>query len=558
MEQTTESEDSRPANQPPATKLSTVETQFPIERRLELCAECLNATIAVANKWVSLAATAKGISSNSAARAEDILSGPTVVARQLQLSMQTLRRIARGEIPELPGRTTRLPNGQLAVRVFPTNGLFDSLTFMGLRASVRLQTDADEDNLHGSLVDVIRQEKSVGISAVLGAGNVSSIPATDSLNRILFEGRKVALKLNPVNQYLAPVFQEAFAPLINAGMLEIITGGAKIGHRLIHNPHVSDVHITGSQQTHDAIVWGTDGQQDERRKQNAPILKKRVTSELGNVTPWIIVPGNYSTRQLHSQAQHIASSITNNASFNCLATKVIVTWEGWNQRTVFLQLLQHYLDQTPARSAYYPGAIERFQRFSGESIVLGDNNELPWKLLVNQRIEERPELFTEESFVCVCSETQLAAKSAKEFLLEAVEFCNHRMSGTLCSSITLPKGFKKRHFDVFEDAVSRLRYGSVCINQWSGLAYGLISPPWGAYPGSTIGDVQSGIGSVHNTYLLDRCEKTVLEGPLINFPCPVWFSGHRNAVNVANRLLQLYHHPSLLKLPRLFLAALNG
>ena len=554
----TDSKKTRHDNQPAATSLSPIDEPLSIQRRIQLCAECLNATIAVAPEWTALAIRAKGLPTDSPAQAEDILSGPTVVARQLQLSMQTLRRISDEQNPLLPGKTTRLSNGQLSVPVFPTAGFYDSLTFMGLQASVRLDASANEKNLHGTLADEIRRETTSGISAVLGAGDVSSIPATDSLNRILFEGRRVALKLNPVNDYLAPVFQKAFAPLINAGLMQILTGGADVGHLLICSPDVADVHITGSGQTHDAIVWGTDDLANERRQNNKPLLDKPVTSELGNVTPWIIVPGNYSERQLHSQAQHLTASITNNASFNCLATKVILTWERWPQRKRFLELLEFYLAQTPIRPAYYPGAAERFRRFSGKQISPNDNNELPWTLLQDQRIEERSELFTEESFVCVCAETQLPAKSPAEFLTHAVEFCNERMTGTLCASITVPVGFRKRYDNVIEDAISRLRYGSVCINQWSGLAYGLISPPWGAYPGATLSNIQSGIGAVHNTYLLDRFEKTVLHGPLINFPRPVWFSGHQNAVNVANRLLQLYHRPSFLKIPRLFLAALNG
>ena len=135
---------------------------------------------------------------------------------------------------------------------------------------------------------------------------------------------------------------------------------------------------------------------------------------------------------------------------------------------------------------------------------------------------------------------------------------NDRVNGTLCASVTIPQGFRHQHAKSFERCLEKLRYGSVCVNQWSGLAYGLTSPPWGAYPGATLKDVHSGIGNVHNTYLLDRVEKTVLEGPLVNFPKPVWFPSHRNAVSVASRLLRLYHRPSMFHLPGLFAAAITG
>ncbi|MEZ6121759.1 MAG: aldehyde dehydrogenase family protein [Planctomycetaceae bacterium] len=540
-------------------RLSTLAPQrLALDHRIQLCRECLARVCTLSDEWASAAVAGKGLPADSPLRSEDLLSGPAVVARQLQLMMQTFRRLRHSETIRFPGRLKTLPGGQLAVPVFPTTGFFDRLTFMGLRAHVRLQPDTPADGLHGDLLNRVLGGQVSGITVVLGAGNVSSIPATDSLDRILFGGRQVLLKMNPVNDYLTPIFQRAFEPLIRAGLLDIINGDGEAGVAAIHHPAVTDVHITGSAATHEQIVWGSPDERDERRRQNSPLLTKPVTSELGNVTPWIIVPGRYSDRQLTSQALHIAASITNNASFNCLATKVIVTWSRWEQRQTFLQLLQQILRECPARPAYYPGATERYRRYTGIDAGSGTDVVLPWTVLENQSPDERPDLFAEESFVCVCAETQLNAESPESFLLAAADFVNDRLSGTLCASVTVPDPFRTQKSAALEDCIRRLRYGSVCVNQWSGLAYGLTSPPWGAYPGATIGDPQSGIGNVHNTYLLGPVEKTVLDGPLINFPKPVWFPTHCNAVSVARGLVDLYHHPSAFRLPGLFAAALRG
>jgi hypothetical protein len=540
-------------------ELTTGTARCSIERRIQLCEQCLENVAESATEWSELAAVGKGLSKDSVWRAEDLLSGPSVVARQLQLTRQTLQAIQTQGRPSLPARPVRLANEQLAVPVFPATGLFDSLTFMGIHANVRMQPGVTVKDLHGQLPQIAENDDLSKITAVLGAGNVSSIPVTDSLNRIMFEGSRVFLKLNPVNEYLSPVFDRAFAPLIEAGLLRIVKGGAEVGEAMIAHPSVHAVHITGATTTHDAIVWGRDPAEQQRRRQaNEPLLKKQVTSELGNVTPWIIVPGEYSMRQLQSQAQHIAASITNNASFNCLATKMIITWKRWPQRDTFLQLVQHHLAQTPMRPAYYPGAVQRFQRFSGTEIQPDEFGCLPWTLLLNQRIQDRPELFTEESFVCVCAETSLDCDTPVGFLSKATEFVNHQMTGTLCATVTVPTAFRQQHQNVFRECLSKLRYGSVCVNQWSGIAYGLTSPPWGAYPGATLQNIQSGLGNVHNTFLLDQIEKTVLEGPLVNFPKPVWFPSHRNSVQVATRLVQLYHRPNLINLTRLFASAIMG
>ena len=208
-----------------------------------------------------------------------------------------------------------------------------------------------------------------------------------------------------------------------------------------------------------------------------------------------------------------------------------------------MALINKALGQTPKRPSYYPGAPERYVRFSGQDYQPDDSGALPWCLLEAQSFDERPELFRQESFVCVCAETALNAATPDSFLAAATEFVNDQMTGTLCASVSFPKDFRRQYSQSVDDCLDKLRYGSVCVNQWSGLAYGFTSPPWGAYPGATLSNVQSGIGSVHNTYLLDQFEKTVLEGPLVNFPKPVWFPDHRNAVRLADRLAQLYHDP---------------
>ena len=530
-----------------------------IDERVRLCRQSLDGLAQVIDEWIQAGAQVKQCPNDVSVLAEELLSGPTVIARQLQLTMQTLRTIESGPNPRLPGTVRRLKNWQLAVPVFPTSGFFDRLTFSGLHGIVRMQMGVAENEIHGRKVSIARDGSLSGITAVLGAGNVSSIPVTDCLNKIMLEGRQVVLKVSPVNQHLGELIATAFAPILQAGLLRIIQGGAEVGHELIHHPGIEDVHVTGSVATHDSLVWGTNPEERLQRKQsNDPFLKKPVTSELGNVTPWIIFPGRYSERELDSQAQHLVASITNNASFNCLTTRLIITWDRWEQRSSFLELIDRYLAATPRRPAWYPGAAERYRRFAANGIEPDDTNRLPWTLLKNQSIDDRPELFQQESFACVCAETSLDGKSPGEFLGLATDFLNDRVFGSLCASVSFPSQSRREHSADEDRCLEKLRYGTVCVNQWSGLAYGLISPPWGAYPGATLDCLDSGIGNVHNTYLLDKYEKTVLYGPLINFPKPVWFAGHRTALEVAKRLFALYYQTSIVRLPALFSAALRG
>ena len=138
----------------------------------------------------------------------------------------------------------------------------------------------------------------------------------------------------------------------------------------------------------------------------------------------------------------MATSITNNCSFNCIATKVIVTSANWPDRDRFLDKVGRILGRIAPRKAYYPGAADRFQRFTGQAAPAGVDS-LPWTFLRNVSPEESPQFFNEESFVCVSVETRLDADSDTAFLGQAVQFANERLWGTLAASITLPSDFRK-------------------------------------------------------------------------------------------------------------------
>lgn len=526
---------------------------FSVGQRIQLTEQCLLSLSAAAKEWVELSCQAKRIPEASGARAEEVLAGPVSVARFLQVLLISLKAIARSDNPRLPGSPELSTEEQWCVPVFPTRGIYDALVFAGLNAEAWLKPGVESASLFDFSHLQTDGSESMPLTLVLGAGNVSAIPATDVLTKILQDGERVLLKMNPVNAYLKPVFEQAFQPLIAAGLLRIVNGDAAAGASLVSHPDVDRIHITGSTQTHDAIVWGTDPEERESRKaKNQPLINVPITSELGNVSPWIVVPGAYSEKQLQFQAENIAASIVNNASFNCLATKVIITSADWPQRDRFLALIERQLEQTPRRYAYYPGAAERWERFAGE--VPEDNQYLPWKLIRNADPRQSPHLFQEESFVCVCAETALEADSDTEFLERAVDFVNQDVWGTLCATITVPNGFQKINDGLLQRCISRMNYGAVGINHWPALNYAFMSTPWGGAPGSDLTSVASGMGNVHNTFFLSDVQKTVLYGPLTLFPKPVWFPSHPDPEAVGWGLMNLYLQPSLVNLLRVGLS----
>lgn len=228
-------------------------TATSLAERRALMEECLDRLVQLAPQWVEAACEAKGIPAGSPLRGEEVAAGPVATARHLRLLIDNYKAVEKhGHIP-LPAAPVELPDGSLGVQVMPVRGLFDSLVFAGFRATAALSPEVKRSDLErlGSHLKNLPPARTV---LVLGAGNVSSIPATDAISKIFQEGHVVLLKMNPVNEYLGPIFQQMFARLIERGFLRIIYGGADVGAAAVAHRQVDEVHITGSIHSHDAIV----------------------------------------------------------------------------------------------------------------------------------------------------------------------------------------------------------------------------------------------------------------------------------------------------------------
>jgi hypothetical protein len=93
---------------------------------------------------------------------------------------------------------------------------------------------------------------------------------------------------------------------------------------------------------------------------------------------------------------------------------------------------------------------------------------------------------------------------------------------------------------------------------WPALAYALVSTPWGGHPSATLADVQSGIGWVHNTVMLEDIEKCVIRAPLKPMPKQVYFAGYKTVHKVGQKITAFEAEPGWLKVPGLAVAALGG
>jgi aldehyde dehydrogenase (NAD(P)+) len=537
-----------------------------LEDRIALARSLQAGYLRVAEDTVRAACRNKGISLGTPLEGEEWALGPLFVVRQLRLVQQALLAIKHTGNTR-PGKLGRTIDGRLTVEVFPA-GPIDGLLYSGVRAEVHLQQGVSEAGYHASRARYYKAPDHAGrVTLILGAGNVDAIPAMDVITKLFNQGKACVLKMNPVNAYLGPYIECAFAEAVAAGYLAVVYGGAEAGEHLVNHVGVDEIHITGSDKTYDRLMWGLPGPEREARKaQNRPLLAKPITAELGNVSPVIVVPGPYSAAELAYQAEDVASGVTCNASFMCNANKVIITPRGWQRRGEFLSALERVLGATPVRKAYYPGAAERYRaltegRSTLKTIGRAGADDLPWTLLPDLDAEHRQEkAFTTEPFCSIVSETQVGSDDPVEFLEQAVSFANDRLWGTLSAGLVVhPKSLKDpRIAEAVEGAIARLRYGVVSVNAWSGYVFAFGSTPWGAHPSSSPADIQSGTGWVHNTTMIEGIEKVVLRYPLTVTPKPPTFPSHRSADALLKRMTRLEENASWSRVPAVLSAAVRG
>lgn len=537
-----------------------------IRDRLKLVDDIQRGLLHTAAAAVAVACRAKGIVAGSALEGEEWASGPVVAIRQLRLLRESLRELERsGRTPTGPVRD--LGEGRLAVGLFPM-GRVDRTLLRGVSAEAYLEEGVDRRELAESRAPFYRGASHGGkVVLILGGGNIAAVSVTDVITKLFNEGKVCLLKMNPVNSYLGPHLEEAFAGAIERNFVSVLYGGSEEGGYLCGHPGVDEVHVTGSNTTYDAIVWGPPGPESAaRRAAGRPLLEKKITSELGNVSPVIVVPGPYSDRELWYQAGDVAGNATMNASFLCNTAKMLVTARKWEGRVPFIRQLQDFLARVPTRQAYYPGAEGRWQNFiKGEYRLrtFGGSGQgrLPWALATWIDPESTaPLLFREEAFCPVIGETSVGTPDPEEFLDQAVKFVNERLWGTLTASLIVhPATMKDPSLArIVERAIRRLRYGTVAVNAFPGMAYALGSPPWGAWQGSEPEDIQSGHGWVHNTSMLERVEKVVFRHPLTTFPRPPYFPNNRSYRVLMRRLAALEERGAWSKVPGVVLAALSG
>lgn len=488
--------------------------------RLYYLESCRNNLRRIAPFWIEEEANLRGHSPQSPEGAESWLLGPFPVARTLRY---LINGVKSGGRPKVPSRRLRI-DGRSVSRVFP-NGFHEGLMFYDIQAKVW----CTGSQLQGSRYRKAR-DGMPGPSLVLGGASVSSILATDLLSKLFCENRPVVCKIPPRLASLEPIYREVFHPLIRDHHLQLLSGDAEVGKQLLKNPVFSNVHLTGTAHTHQAVL------------QANRVEDRTFTAELGCVTPVMIVPGPWSQRELLYQARHLASILTINGGYTCVTPQILVLSKNWSHKGAFLRALRSALEEFSHRDDQYPGAEQRRLSFRAD---YPQGEELGQRTLVSLPPHQPTRLFEEESFCGMLGIVELEARHPEEFMKSAANFCNRSLWGDLSIMVIVDQQSRRLYERAVAQTIAALEYGTVSLNVYSGLAFASAVTPWGSY---SDGRSDTGNGWYHNPYFFDRPEKTVMEGSFMPASPQPWVKPFHNLQKVGAAVFELDLEPS----PRAF------
>ena len=488
-----------------------------IPGRIGLLDQIMQDIPGVEERWLAASMAAKENQPESYGAAVDWYS-ITVIYRYIRFLRKAFQDILRYGKPKIPGKVSTRANGQVVAQIVPHDWK-EAFALPGMRAEVWMDPSVSLQDGGIPQASYYQSKDHKGqVCVVLGAGNIGALVSGDFMHKMFIEGQVVALKMNPVNEYLGPFYEEGFRSLIEAGFLQILYGGTQEGSYLCNHPSVDCVHMTGSTRTFEAIVFGPGAEGQQRKQARQPKFTKPFSAELSNISPVIVVPGPWSEKDVKNISARLGSWLVANSGHNCLTPRLIIQMKNWENREKINKGIADFLDGIKTTKAYYPGSFELHQQFIDahpEALQLGNpqGGHLPWTFIPDVDATNTEDIcFKQEPFMSLYSETSLEAKDVVEFVGKAVEFANNKVWGTLVATIVVhPKSMKDPAVaKAVNQAIEDLRYGSIVINNWGALAHYMIATPWGAYPGSDIYDVQSGIGFVNNPFMFDRVQKSVI------------------------------------------------
>jgi aldehyde dehydrogenase (NAD(P)+) len=419
--------------------------------------------------------------------------------------------------------------GRTTIRGFPVGGL-DGLLMPGVTAHVVLKegiSQADVHALKSKAISSFRELHTDKAGLYLTPFNVASIGLLDVVDGLINRRETVVAKVSEKVTFLGRHYENHLRPFIDAGALAIVQGGPAEGQALINLDQIGHIHVTGSIKTANKI--------DSIRRPD-----QTFTSELGGVTPAIVMPDVRSDKAIRDAAKQIVFGAFSNNGQQCVSFQWVLAPKSISTR--LREEVTRQVDALKWANPPEPHAGPDHQLGVGPvidelaakhyEILMADAAEagvtihrrsdqvsgrlVPPTVISGVTPETNFRLRTEEAFLPLVGFVDYPEAGFAEHVLENA----NEMPGDLGASIITTE----HDNPAIHDMALRLKHGAVGINAHPGLAFSM-PVPWGAGPAH-----ESGKGFVHNHGLIpeEAVVKSVIVtklgpkgvGPLIRWEDP--------------------------------------
>ncbi len=500
--------------------------------------------------WATICSDNKG-TTKTPAEGEEWLGGPFASVLATQYYIKSLTN--DDDLTE-----KKYNSEENSYRVFPNN-FIERITFPFIDAKVMFNKSMSFDDINKYRGFSKRYNIDPSITLVLGAGNFSSIPFLDVLYHLITRKSVILLKLNPVNEYLKPVFEKVFQNFIERGYIIVTTGNIDESKYMATHPGINHIHLTGSDKTFEDIVYGRELTEKERKSKSlSKNNNKPITSELGNVTPIIIHPGKWSTSDIKYQARKIVTAKLNNNGFNCIAAQVVVLPDGWGQTETLIKYVKYYMSKAKERKAYYPESIERLENLEKDKGYERVNALSCVTPHLTREIKAYSKYEIDEVWSSTIYFKKIEYTSVEDFANKAIDYCNNQLWGNLGVSVIIKDHDRKFNKHITNSYIDRLKFGTIAINEWAAIGYIIPQLPWGGFPGNRDNNIQSGQSVVHNSMLFESPLKGVVNTKfrISRLIDPPWYVTNKKARRLFKNLTYYQIENSNINFLKLIFAAL--
>eukprot|EP00755_Sulcionema_specki_P011547 Sspe_Gene.7793::Locus_2640_Transcript_1_1_Confidence_1.000_Length_1885::g.7793::m.7793 len=474
------------------------------------------------------------------------LLGPGMTGTYLNALIRTYESlVATGKPP--PPASTRKVGEQIVAKVFP-------LTFtekISIPSVSEVWLEPGKPATQGAC------RARTGTCAILSAGNFEC--PNDVLSKMFVESKVVVYSrhanLEKSNRFIERIFKK----LVDDGFFAVLPPGIPMADALVRHSRVDEVLMTGGCATYDKIVWGN----DEAKAKRVRRIEKQVDAELGAVSPYIIVPGDWSAKEIEHHARALVGFKLMNSGAICASPQLVVMQKGWKHRDAFIAAVKKTISEAKAQPVFYPGTQDRCEAakkaYPGHTEIEMEGGLKP--VIIEGLTEADIGSFStrNEAFAPVLVELQVEAPNAMAFLEKTRDIVNSdSVFGSLsCSVIIRPSTLKEVGEAYFNNWMSTMQWGTTAVNDWGGMGPIMPCALWGAYPKHTPEDIQSGQGIVGNALMFDYPQKQVLTSP---FLAPVHPKGGPTSAQAAlhHNLASYSVYPSCWRLTKLAFSAVRA